>query len=178
MAKFFVVVPDGLAVDAEGHTTSQPSFVFRSVLDALLVHVFSDDMVFLAPANSFGGPISEQEAAFRYLEGKTRARLTFFEAERPYYINTRGNAVLLRWFLLETGQWPLKDAILVSYRLHIARSLKVFSQEGFQFKDILPTPFPDRFDEPIVRRLWYYRYPMVHRLYELAALGLFQLKIK
>jgi len=56
-----VVVPDGLAA-RNGQALAEPSFVYRAVLDAALASP-PQDIIVLAPANAFGGPMTEEEAA-------------------------------------------------------------------------------------------------------------------
>ena len=169
-ARSVIVVPDGLAADPQGRALGEPSFAYRWVLDWVIANLAAGDQVLLAPANRFGGAVSEQESGRRYLLDRgVVAPIVCFETETGSYIDTRGNARLLRRHLEENGRWPLASATLVSYLRHLPRARLVFEQEGFTFASCVAVP-PPRFEaEPIVRRLWYYRVPIVHRLYEAGA---------
>jgi uncharacterized SAM-binding protein YcdF (DUF218 family) len=174
----WIVVPDGLAADADGHATDQPSFVYRQVLDRLAREVDPGDRILLAPANRFGGDISEQEAARRHLaaHGST-VEVICFEVDDARYVDTRGNARLLRRRLEDNGQWPLERCVLVSNHRHLARAEIVFRQEGFAWESSLPVSPEPFVPEPIVSRLWYYRTPTLHALYELGARLLSRLRL-
>ncbi len=65
-----VVVPEGLAGGARGKTLPEPSFVFRQVLDYVATIATPSTVVYLAPANRFGGNVFEQEAAYAYLTAR------------------------------------------------------------------------------------------------------------
>lgn len=165
-----IVVPDGLAVDGAGRPLPQPSFVYRWVLDWVADNVEAGDRILLAPANKFGGQVSEQEAARRYLEGRgVGSSIVCFEADSDSYIDTRGNARLLREHLKRSGDWPPPRAILISYVLHLPRAGIVFRHEGFDIETYVAVTPPHFTAGPIVRRLWYYRWPVCHRLYEAGA---------
>lgn len=169
-ARSFIVVPDGLAADRQGRALAAPSFAYRWVLDWVASNLGSDDEVLLAPANRFGGEVSEQEAARRYLFGLgVSASIVCFEADVGAYIDTRGNARLLRRHLEDAGRWPPPRATLVSYALHLPRARLVFRQEGYALERCVPVPPPRFVPGSIVRRLWYYRVPALHRLYEAGA---------
>jgi uncharacterized SAM-binding protein YcdF (DUF218 family) len=174
----YVVVPDGLAGDARGRALAEPSFVYAWVLDWIAGNATSRDTVYLAPANSFGGRVTEQEAARLYLEARGVQNLVCCHTESRHYVNTRGNARLLRQFLKLGSHWPLAGATLVAYHLHLRRARLVFEQEGFEFADTVGV-VPEHFERrPIVRRLWYYRQPTLHRAYEMITTPFFRLKIR
>jgi uncharacterized SAM-binding protein YcdF (DUF218 family) len=174
----WIVVPDGLAADAAGRASDRPSFVYRQVLDRLTREVDPGDRILLAPANRFGGEVSEQEAARRYLAGLGRTLgVVCFEVDDGRYVDTRGNARLLRRHLEDAGEWPLEHCVLVSYHRHLPRARIVFRQEGFVWDSSLPVR-PEAFvPEPIVGRLWYYRFPALHTVYELGARLLSRLRL-
>lgn len=177
----FVVVPDGLAADQDGRALPVPSFVYRAALDWTAAHATLDDRVYLAPANRFGGDVTEQEAGSGYLRTRTRAAILAAPSDEAGYIDTRGNARLLRRELERTGAWPLHQVHLVAYTAHLARAVVAFTQEGFVVDRACAavTARIDRADPGtrIVRRLWYYRYPAAHRAYERMALGLTTLRL-
>jgi uncharacterized SAM-binding protein YcdF (DUF218 family) len=166
-----VVVPDGLETDAAGRPLPRPSFVYRWVLDWVAEHVEAGDHILLAPANRFGGDVSEQEAARRYLvERGVEAPIVCCEVDFDSYLGTRENARFLRRHLESIDRWPLPRATLVSYATHLPRARIVFRQEGFAFETAIPVPAPHFEPGLIVRRLRYYRTPFWHRLYEVGAI--------
>lgn len=168
----WIVVPDGLAADDHGRPLPEPSFVYRAVLDWIAARVPPEDCIYLAPANRFGGGTTEQEAGRQYLEPITKAEIVAGPSRAPDYIDTRGNARLLRRELEAAGRWPLANAHLVSYTLHLPRALEVFVQEGFSVEQAHGVMLGDTVPSPIVGRLWYYRYPLIHRGYEAVAVAL------
>lgn len=177
----WVVVPDGLAAGNDGGALPLPSCVYRAALDQAAAAAGPGDCIYLAPANRFGGEVTEQEAGRRYLEPLTSARIVSVDTGDPDYIDTRGNARLLRRHLERTHQWPLRSARLIAYGPHLPRAAVAFGQEGFAFElAVAAGPIAiDRGDPAtrIVRRLWYYRYPAVHWAYEQLALALTRLRI-
>ncbi len=164
-----VIVPDGLASDA-GRTLPQPSFVYRAVLDAALLRP-QEDILLLAPANDFGGSVSEEEAAERYLRAAGRGGAILRPAPvHDGYVDTRGNARHLRLWLEARQSWPLPHARLLVARRHARRALLCFQKEGFTFEAVDSITYAIPPGEGVVTRLWYYRWPLLHRLYEVAAL--------
>ena len=160
-----MIVPDGLAA-RDGKTLAEPSFVYRAVLDAALARP-EGEVILLAPANSFGGPLTEEEAAERYL--KDAGRTGPIARPPPVgggYVDTRGNARHLREWLQTQGAWPLSDARLLVAARHAARARLCFGREGFRFQAVQPVPYAVPAHEEVVPRLWYYRWPMIHLLYE------------
>lgn len=164
-----MVVPDGLAA-ADGKTLPEPSFVYRAVLDAALARP-PEDVILLAPANSFGGPLTEEEAAERYLRahGRTGAILRP-PPVRGGYIDTRGNARHLREWLQAQAAWPLPVATLLVAARHARRARLCFGREGFRFQAVEAVPYAIAKGESVVPRLWYYRWPLIHAFYECLAL--------
>ncbi len=163
--KQFIVVPEGLSKDLK-----EPSFIYRHVLDVLCQLVTTDDHIYLAPGNSFGGIKTEHEAALDYLHSKGFYNVSATNTPpSSSYIDTRENAQLLKEYLMSTNQWPLSRAYLIVYSIHARRAKLVFHQAGFFLEDTIKIEsrfFPS---EPIVPRLWYYRYPIFHRIYEILA---------
>jgi len=182
MASSWIVVPDGLAADARGRALAAPSFVYRAVLEWTAARAAAGDRIYLAPANDFGCGVTEQEAGRRHLQPRLAA-VTITAAPSPAtgYINTRGNARLLRQELERTGQWPLPAVHLVSYAIHLPRAITTFAQEGFAIDTAHAVHIGgvDRRDPAtrIVRRLWYYRYPLAHLGYERLALAMTRLGV-
>jgi len=163
-----VIVPDGLAARG-GKALPQPSFAFRAVLDAALAHP-AEDVLLLAPANAFGGTLTEEEVAETYLRQAGRCGAIL----RPPvvgggYVDTRGNAFHLRRWLESERHWPLARARLLVAESHADRALLCFAKEGFVFEAVERVPYRIPPEEEIVPRLWYHRHPLFHRLYEAAA---------
>ena len=169
----FVVVPEGLAAAARPDVPSRPSWVFEAVLERCHALARGADHVYLAPANTFGQADAEQFAAHRFLDalGPTYA-ITSFPTDTRRYIDTRGNAVLLREWLAAHGRWPLPRCVLVANDLHLPRARLVFGQEGWRFDRCEGIPRGAGRPQPVVRRLWYYNHTAAHRAYEALALGL------
>ena len=176
-----IVVPDGLAADLKGNVLCQPSFVYRCVLDGVADIAKVDDTIYLAPANAFGGSETEQEVGHEYLQDQVSCRIISFPSPTGLYIDTRGNARLLRRYLKENNQWPLSNIILIAYHIHMRRAYLIFKQEEFAISERLDIgrKLPKSLKSaPIVKRLWYYRFPIVHRIYEVLAYCLYRLKLK
>jgi uncharacterized SAM-binding protein YcdF (DUF218 family) len=163
-----VIVPDGLAAK-DGAALPQPSFAFRAVLDAALARPASDSLI-LAPANAFGGSKTEEEVAEDYLRAHGwQGVLLRQPAVKDGYVDTRGNAFHLRRWLQARGMWPLSHAVLMVTTAHAARAELCFAKEGFAFESIVRIPYLLPPEEEVVPRLWYYRHPAFHRLYEAGA---------
>jgi len=163
-----VIVPDGLAAQ-NGKPLPVPSFAFRAVLDTALKRP-AEDVLLLAPANSFGGAVTEEEVAETYLRraGRTGAIL------RPPpvtggYVDTRGNARHLRRWLEGTRRWPLRRARLLVTDRHADRAMLCFRKEGFVFEAVDRVSYRVAPGAAVVPRRWYYRHPFFHRLYEAGA---------
>lgn len=180
MPSTWIVVPDGLAATG-GRALPEPSFVYRAVLEWVSRQAAGADHIYLAPANDFGSGVTEQEAGHRHLQPLTSTPITWVRTNEQRYVDTRGNARLLRQYLEQTSRWPLPAVRLVAYALHLPRAVEAFKQEGFAVghADAVTIPRIDRTDPrtQIVRRLWYYRYPLVHHGYERLALAMTRLRV-
>ncbi len=165
-----IVVPDGLAAcPRTGAPLPQPSFAYRAVLDHVAAW-HASARILLAPANRFGGSCTEQAAASGYLRDKGVLAAEAPDSGDSGYIDTRGNARALRHYLTSCGDWPLPPAVLAVAKLHAHRAAVCFRREGFRLLAIEAIPYTVPTDEAIVSRLWYYRYPAMHRMYEAMAL--------
>jgi uncharacterized SAM-binding protein YcdF (DUF218 family) len=163
-----IIVPDGLA-SKDGITLRDPSFVYRAVLDAALARPAGDALV-LAPANDFGGTLTEEAAAEQYLRARGRTGPILRPAPvGAGYVDTRGNALHLRRWLQAQGRWPLPRARLMVARRHARRALLCFRKEGFVLQGLDAITYAVPPQEGVPPRLWYYRWPSIHRLYEAAA---------
>jgi uncharacterized SAM-binding protein YcdF (DUF218 family) len=167
-----VVVPEGLAKDARGRTLPEPSFLFRQVLDYVASIAATGSVVCLAPANRFGGAVHEQEAARDYLN----ARSDCLEIHCPVYasagyVDTFGNALLLRTYLLDRRRWPPGPVDLICADIHSYRARYCFARSGFRIARVHRVPCRALSNERIVDRLWYYRVRPLHMVYEIFALA-------
>lgn len=165
-----VVVPDGLA--ARGRppvTVPEPGFVFRAVLDHVAER-YRDRTILLAPANDFGCGTTEQEVARLYLEERGLSRLEAPESPPIGYIDTRGNASVLRDDLAQQGRWPLGPITLVTAESHAARARLCFRREAYEIAELDAVGFTRPRDELLPPRLWFHHYGWTHRLYELGAI--------
>jgi hypothetical protein len=167
----FIVVPESLSADAAGRPTGKPSFAYRQVLDYAGRTAERNDRVYLAPANTFGGSITEERAAYAYLTD----RQPQFEllcpginlpslAQHDGYVDTWGNAILLRSVL----EIRSKTFELITTHLHAQRARWCFEQVGFCLNQVHRVRYVVD-GERVTRRNFYYRYPLVHRGYEAMA---------
>jgi uncharacterized SAM-binding protein YcdF (DUF218 family) len=167
----YIVVPDGLAADGLGATLPEPSFVYRQVLDHVSRMAARGSEIYLAPGNRFGGRLFEHEAGQRYLSViRADARILTPRFETAAYVDTYGNAAILRDYLRTNRLWPLPTVDLVCAWIHSARAEYCFRTLGYGIRHVhrvgyLPVP-----GEPIVSRLWYYHYRGLHVLYEALAM--------
>ena len=164
-----VVVPEGLAANSQGRALPVPSFVYRSVLDAVAAEATTEDTIYLAPGNCFDSGVTEQEAGGEYLKSRSNASIIVPCTPCVDYIDTRGNARLLREFLEQEGQWPMGPVRLYVVWLHAKRASICFRKEGFRLSQVRPVSYRIPHDEQVVGRLWYYRNPLWYRVYEIGA---------
>jgi uncharacterized SAM-binding protein YcdF (DUF218 family) len=165
-----IVVPDGLKASPQKSVAlAEPSFAFRAVLDRVVV-AHRTRRILLAPGNSFGSGEFEQEVAARYLRARGVADITVAPSPSGRYVDTRGNAIHLRRYLLERGAWPSPAAILVVARPHAKRAAYCFRAEGFALPFVDAVRYAIPADEPVIYRQWYYRHPLWHVAYEGGAL--------
>jgi uncharacterized SAM-binding protein YcdF (DUF218 family) len=166
-AKSFIVVPDGLAADAQGRPLQKPSFVFRPVLDAVAGMAGSNDIVYIAPGNHFGSGRYEQTVAADYLlDLGVRATIYAPVVSDRGYIDTLGNAESLKPHLVDASHAHTCE--LVCSAVHARRAEMCFRRAGFVPIRVHRIPVP-RESEPVVRRLWFFRYPPAYALYEFLA---------
>jgi uncharacterized SAM-binding protein YcdF (DUF218 family) len=137
------------------------------VLDYVAQH-FNGREILIAPANSFGGPVSEQAAAAAYLQNLGIGAAAP-PSEGSNYIDTMGNALQLRAFLTRQSRWPLSPVDLVAAEPHASRAQLCFYRAGFAVAALHRVPVTASL-EAVPPRLFYYRYPALHRLYETLAL--------
>jgi uncharacterized SAM-binding protein YcdF (DUF218 family) len=164
-----VVVPEGLAFDtATQRTLTNPNFVGEAVLTHVLVR-YAARRILIAPGNSFGAPSPEHEVMAAWLATRGCANVETPSINTAGYIDTWGNAVELKGWLNERGQWPLGPIILVAAFRHSPRAKLCFSRNGFTVASMDAINYPaDR--AAIVPRLFYYNWRCLHRAYETLAL--------
>jgi hypothetical protein len=168
-----LVVPEGLETDPDHpeRATDRPSSYYQAVLDCVACAVSAGDVVMLAPANSFGGPVSEHQAGKRYLASRIPdgVQIECPEGRQGSYLDTLDNAVELRNHLEQIGGWPLGPCTLYCNSPHKVRAVLMFKLLEFDIRDIVTTRGRQR-SSSIVRRLWFYDYPLLHYLYEAGAI--------
>jgi len=159
----YIVIPEGIAGDAQGRPLPAPSFVYRQVLDYVLDQYADGDMVYLAPANTYQGE-TEHELAFQYLKTKNReCRILYPATAYEEYVDTRDNARHLKVFLGKAHQEFTFD--LVCADLHSYRAEYCFKNEGYRLGKIHRVPYAVT-GESIASRWWYYKYRPLHAVYE------------
>ncbi len=164
----FIVIPEGVKAGPDGRSIDEPSFIYRQVLDFTLRVARPEDEVYLAPANAFGGPVTEEQAARRYLSDRQAPFRLFHPGHnlpanvtKPAYIDTLDNARLLREALgTAAGEFEL---VCASH--HAPRASWCFRRTGFTLTTVHRVTCR-ALAEPVPPRLFYYRYPILHRLYE------------
>lgn len=165
-----VVVPEGLAFDvATGRVLTTPSFVGEAVLQHVL-DCYAARRILIPPANTFGAPSPEHEVMAAWLAARGCANVETPSATAHGYIDTWGNAVELRRWLDERGQWPLGPIVLVAAFRHARRARLCFSRNRFAVASVDAVTYPVD-GIPIVPRLFYYNWPRLHQAYEILALA-------
>jgi len=163
----YIVVPEGLSINSK--QTPIPSFIFRQVIEYLSLIIKKNDEIYFAPANSFGLGISEQIAGKNYFqeicENVNEIKIFYASICSKGYIDTLGNATLLK------KQFPKlssENIDLISANMHSKRAFFCFKSVGFNIRKLHKVQY-EIVNEKIVRRLWYYKYPKFHQLYEVMA---------
>jgi uncharacterized SAM-binding protein YcdF (DUF218 family) len=164
-----VIVPEGLAFDGRlGRTLDAPSFVGEAVLHHVLER-YAERNIFVAPANSFGGPSPEHEVMAAWLKARGCPNVQTPHIRSARYIDTWGNAVELRSWLKRRAQWPLEPIVLVAAFRHARRARLCFLRNGYTLGCVDAVPYKIK-GAPIVPRLFYYNRPRLHQIYEAFAL--------
>jgi hypothetical protein len=164
----FIIVPESLSADEAGRPRGEPSFAYRQVLDYAARSAGPADRVYLAPANSFGGAITEERAAYLYLAGQQPQFELYCPGvnlpalEHPAsYVDTWGNAYLLRSVMDIRG----KAFELITTHLHAPRAQWCFAKAGYTLTRVHHVRYTVEAGH-VTRRNFYYRYPRIHRVYE------------
>jgi hypothetical protein len=138
--------------------------VFRTVLDHVDIKYYLNK-IFIAHANKFGKSKREEIVAKLYLE-KICLNVIAPKIYEKSYIDTLGNAIFLAKYLKLNNSWPLKNAILIVAKQHYKRVVLCFTSQGFRFEKVDIIPYKIRKDDMVVKRLFYYKYPNIHKMYE------------
>jgi hypothetical protein len=168
--KTWILVPEGLATDVQGNFAV--SDYYKAVLDLFVQLRKPGDRAFLAPANSFGAARPEDHFGFQYLKERQvtdGVEIIGDDIPRVGYLDTLDNALLVKRHLTETGRWPLGAVTLVCNRPHKLRSAIMFKLIGFSVDRVLTTRPAVASGKRMVRRLWFYDYPIVQYIYEFFA---------
>tara|TARA_B100000989_G_scaffold152758_1_gene113962 strand:+ start:4073 stop:4618 length:546 start_codon:yes stop_codon:yes gene_type:complete len=161
----YLVIPEGLFLDTRNNTTL-PSFVFKEVLNKANEMAKAGDIIYICPANFFGGNFSEQYIGAKYLKNKNcKAEIIFFELNKKNYIDTFGNAHYLKLYLIDKDLWPLQSCNLIVNKIHSRRSKIIFHRLNYLFTEIHEVDMKGKKGK-IVKRLFYYNFPKIHAIYE------------
>jgi uncharacterized SAM-binding protein YcdF (DUF218 family) len=169
MPRRFIVVPESLEF-ASGKPLARPSFIYRQVLDWVIAQAEAGDEIYLAPANNYGGSVTEEQAADEYLRQRAIAGSVYCPGRNlgPYahdgaYVDTWGNAErLARWVDRARGY------DLVAGEFHARRAEWCFRKVGFRIERVIAVPHRVQ-PGGVVWRNAYYKSRLAHRLYEWAA---------
>jgi hypothetical protein len=168
-----IIVPEGLACEpGEPEAACLLSDYYEAVLQRVVREAPNRAIVYVSPANTFGCPLSEEEYGARYLNRERsdlRVEIPTYVRDR-LYLDTFDNARVLREWLEGEGRWPLRERVtLYCNAPHTLRSLLLFTLCGFDIARVVRCR-PEAVRRLIVRRLWFYDYPLVQIAYE--ALGI------
>jgi hypothetical protein len=163
--KVLVIVPDGISLHEK---IIIPSYVFRGTLLRTAEYANPSDIILIAPANKFNFEIYEQDAGENFLLGLDKnLKLTKVSTAESGYVDTLGNAMLLRMFIeknLPNFDWKLT---LFCYKLHAKRAKFAFESQGFIIDNLVETNAESKIEnEKLPFRLFYYDYFLLHWLYE------------
>jgi len=173
----YLVIPDGIRAGSNGGPISEPSFVFKQVLDYLIKVANPKDTIFIAPANNFGGREYEHELAYRYLieninteppniQYPVMTTSSKLRLGAHKYIDTAGNALVLRDYLGSSIHRLSFD--LVCSKIHSYRAEYCFKRLNYKINRVHRVDY-EILSEKIVTRLWYYKYKPIHIMYEVLA---------
>jgi hypothetical protein len=163
-----VVVPDGLAANKQGIAINSPSMVFKAVLNHI-ANRYHLNRIFIAPANKFDGSKREEVVGKLYLKKRGCPNVVIPRCSEKSYVDTLGNAIFLSAYLKLNNLWPLENAILIVAKEHRKRAVLCFTSQGFKFVKIDSIDYEIRKQDRVVRRLFYYKYPNIHKVYEFFA---------
>ena len=154
--------------------------VFRGTLISVAEYADSNDLILIAPANKFNFEIYEQDAGGKYLlDLNKNLKVISVPTKETRYIDTLGNAKLLRTFVEKNLHEFDFRVTLFCYKLHARRAKLAFESEGFIIDELIKTNAEKKLqNERLPFRLFYYDYYFVHWLYEKYAALFQQILIK
>lgn len=163
--RVLVVVPDGISAYEQNVI---PSHVFRGTLLSVAGYADRNDLILIAPANKFNFEIYEQDVGRKFLlDLDKNLQVILVPTKESEYVDTLGNAKLLRMFVekkLHNFDWKVT---LFCYKLHARRAKSAFESEGFIIDELVKTNAENKLkNERLPFRLFYYDYYLLHWLYE------------
>ena len=162
--KTIIVIPEGLSVVA---SKTVPSFVFRAVLD-YVAKQHRGDTILLAPANNFGREITEQEAAFNYLRN-LGVESIYHKTSVQRYHDSIDNIVELKKFCHQENIALPTEIIIVCGIMHAFRIRIILKILKVKYLKVIAVDYKT-INEPIVSRLWFYKFKLIHFFYEIASI--------
>ena len=173
-----VVVPDGLRVgkNKKAYLTNSYRNVLRNAFDFSLKNNFR---ILLLPANSFGSDNTEEELGRDYLikKGLNYQNIIVGLKRKNTYLDTYDNfnEVLINEGEIIKQQFIVSDYLrrgnykLFVNKIHYERTLKVINILNLSKPNQIFTSFAKETGKlPI--RLFYYKFPKIHRIYEFFAI--------
>jgi hypothetical protein len=172
MLRTFIVIPEGLSVDETGKF--YPSDYYMAALDMAMSLSTEEDLIYLAPANTFGARQPEDLFGKDYLKANhCPGTICVIEetTSRTGYLDTLDNANYLKKWLAAAGRWPIGKVILICNRPHRWRSYLMFFFCGYRIERVLGSRPSSRTGRKMVGRLWFYDVPVIQWAYEMAAIA-------
>ena len=181
--KLILVIPDGLSLNNSNFKLSK---TYQSALDlSIKESKLTSAKICLLPANKFGSPNFEQFWARDYLINKNikPESILVGESKGGKYFSTRDNFLMAIKYgfrnCLENEKIFLNEQIingeytLISSHLHIDRALLVLNAISFKKPNQILVSYSNE-EKFIIRRLFYYQYPILRMIYEcFLMMGLF-----
>ncbi len=181
-----VVVPDGLRVgkNKKAYLTNS----YRNVLkNAFYFSLKNNFRILLLPANSFGSDKTEEELGKDYLirKGLNSQNIIVGLKRKKTYLDTFDN---FNEVLINEGEILKKRFVISDYlrkgkyklfvnEIHCIRTLKVINILNLSKPNQIYTSSAKETGKlPI--RLFYYKFPKIHKIYEFIAIFLFKFKEK
>lgn len=169
----YIIVTEGLTATEATAAVDNLSPYFKAVICQLAADAEPNSRVFVAPGNPFGHSQSEEDYAGEFLQ-QLRPDLQVLVPQNvrdKTYLDTFDNARVLRYWLKQEKYWPLESVILYCNKPHSFRSWIMFKSCDFPVQKVVSCR-PEKVDNSmaIAPRLWFYNYPPIQFLYELATL--------
>ena len=174
---YILVVPDGILSSIDKQVSV--SNTYKAAIDlAFNEALLTSASIVLLPANSFNTDRSEQEYARDYLLEKhfDSDRILIGNSSKNGYIATRDNFLLaLKYGFTNCGNLKYENIdnnikkgnyTIVSSHLHIDRTLLIIKLLKCNHPKKIMVSYADE-SKNIVKRLFFYRFPLIRMLYEL-----------